>query len=153
MKLKNKQTGEIVEVTMPITDGDGWRVAADSLAELNADWEDVPKGFVIDIFNVDGYSKDDDYCDEDEVEMAKELGIWAESEGKLKEKMEKMKALKRLMDHNLRIGRGKRTFVNTDVQLTHQVAMFTVVTYDKVEEDLDLLFPKGDDRWTGMLLD
>lgn len=43
MKLKNKETGEIVDITMPITDGDGWSIKADSLAELCEDWEDVPE--------------------------------------------------------------------------------------------------------------
>lgn len=40
MKLRNKKTGEIVEITMPIKNGDGWSVSASSLAELNEEWED-----------------------------------------------------------------------------------------------------------------
>lgn len=41
MKLRNKKTGEIVEITMPIKGSDGWNVSANSLAELNAEWCDV----------------------------------------------------------------------------------------------------------------
>ena len=40
MKLRNKKTGEVVKIDLPIIDGDGWKISADSLAELNEDWED-----------------------------------------------------------------------------------------------------------------
>ena len=41
MKLRNKKTGEVVKIDLPIIDGDGWKISADSLAELNNEWEDV----------------------------------------------------------------------------------------------------------------
>lgn len=41
MLLKNKKTGEIVDITMPIKNSDGGNISSNSLAELNAEWEDA----------------------------------------------------------------------------------------------------------------
>ena len=105
MKLKNKKTGEIViaYVTHIVS---GVRFdCGQSLAELNEEWEDYeePKvGFIIEPMEEDCVSADDSGYEESDVERAKELGLWFETEGEAERAVEKLKAYKRLKDKGFR---------------------------------------------------
>lgn len=106
MKLRNKETGEIVEITMPIKNGDDWNISANSLAELNKDWEDYeePKwGFYIKENGSIGTlgAIEDDIPDKMLSEM-KEIGNHFETEEETEKAVEKQKAWTRLMHKGFR---------------------------------------------------
>lgn len=75
-----------------------------------------------------------------DIERLKQIGNYFETEEEAEKAVEKLKAWKRLKDHNLHIERGQRLFVNADNKLTSQKPLFVIDTYDEVEDDLDLLF-------------
>lgn len=151
MKLRNKKTGEVVEVESIHTSVDGRIMTTcvldglrslgiyDSLTEFNAEWEDYeepkkywyisPVGEVYWIFE-----------DDEGLETSKQIGNYFESREEAKRAVEKLKAWKRLKSHNLFISKGNRTFVNTDDVFVAQNVQFRIDTYGDVEEDLDLLF-------------
>lgn len=93
MKLRNKKTGEI-------TEANDWNIISDynSLAELNAEWEDYeePKGFwMINVLGIVEYVHD---LTEAEVKMMEEIGNYFETEEEAEKAAEKLKAWKRLKD-------------------------------------------------------
>ena len=161
MKLKNKKTGEIKDVESlghekSLRDKYGPQITLswnteyenlgecktyNSLAELNADWEDYeePKvGYIIDPMEEDYVSVDDSGYEESDVERAKELGIWLETKEEAEKAVEKLKAWKRLKDKGFEfIG---KTY-ETDKRFG---SIFYKVDEDTYSEDiigdLDLLF-------------
>lgn len=116
MKLRNKRTGEIAELRSKqqlyedkaylYLDTKNGRQYYSSLAELNDEWGDVPEepkcGYIIDPMDEDGYSRDDDCFEECDIQKAKELGIWLETEEEAEKAVEKLKAWKRLKDKGFR---------------------------------------------------
>ena len=108
---------------------------------LDDKYEDVleePKGFWM--INTVGIVESTYGLPINEVEMMKQIGNYFEDKEEAEKAVEKLEAWKRLKDHNLRIERGQRVFVNADNKLTGQKPLFVVDTYEEVEEDLDLLF-------------
>ena len=155
MKLKNKKTGEIVEIMIYKADKNGNRdvfssvEGEDSLAELNEEWEDAPEEpkeyWCIDwTGGVNHITLLDDSTDKYE-KAKKQIGNYFETEEEAKKAVEKLKAWKRLKSHDLFISKGNRTFVNTDDVFVVQNVQFRVDTYGEVEDDLDICFGGEDD--------
>lgn len=105
MKLKNKKTGGLANLivdkdTLRVKTDAGW-ADYDTLAELNEEWEDYeePKvGYIIDPMEEDCVSADDSGYEESDVERAKEVGLWFETEEEAERAVEKLKAWTRLKD-------------------------------------------------------
>ncbi len=103
MKLKNKKTGEIANWCIDkdiIRTCDG-SIIYNSLAELNAEWEDYeePKEFYI--VDLDGEILVSDSEDRT-TEKCKELGNYFETKEEAEKAVEKLKAWKRLKDKGFR---------------------------------------------------
>lgn len=146
MKLKNKRTGEIIAFNkgkIILDCNDSKTIYFNSLEDLE-EWEEYeePKGFwhitVLNGVLFSGYMEDPFTGIEEK--KYKEIGNYFETKEEAKKALEKLKALKRLKSHNLRIERGQRIFVNADNKLVSQKPLFVVDTYEEVEDDLDLLF-------------
>lgn len=121
MKLKNKRTGEIVDVRMsyredtaPIVvsettcdengQSQGWPY--NSLAELNSEWEDYEEPKMSYFINWFGeVSELSGYISNKEIKKLKEIGNYFESEEEAEKAVEKLKAWKRLKDKGFRFGR------------------------------------------------
>lgn len=155
MKLRNKETGEIGElcyvptnylcVTWTKDDGVWTKQEYNSLAELNEDWEDYeePKEH----WAIDQFGEPINVTRLSRLQLAKlhRFGNDFPSEDATIEAIEKLEAWQRLKDHNLRVERGQRIFVNAANKLTSQKPLFVMDTYEEVEDDLDLLFGDDDD--------
>lgn len=165
MKLRNRKTGEIGNL-LPYGAGDGriwvWigntsrpEYRYNSLAELNEEWEDVPQGpkvgYIIDPMEEDCVSADDSGYEESDVDRAKELGIWLETEEEAKKAVERLKAFKRLKDKGFRFTYwGKRSDWAglPEVEALKYLVDIVGVLPDNIDEfrdDLDLLFSGEDD--------
>lgn len=166
MKLKNKKTGEIglvhCDATMfsnkigvfidnnHIDLRNPYKIYT-SLAELNEEWEDYeePKvGFIIDLMEEDCISADDSGYEDSDVERAKELGIWFESEEEAERAVEKLKAWKRLKDKGFKFEGIKEDFTRILQQNPFRTGK-RYLQFNKSEDedwmkenwnDLDLLF-------------
>lgn len=113
----------------------------DTLERFYSDWEDAPKkpkvGYIIDPREEDYVFADDSGYENSDVERAKELGIWFESEGGAKKAVEKLKAWKRLKDKGFRFdgwsaGLGKNKIYT--IFWSHNDGEFDL------RKDLNLLF-------------
>ena len=94
MKLKNKKTGEIVEITMPITNGDGWNIKANSLAEICEEWSDYKEEqYVIDMWEDNCIVNTKFGVELSGIERAKECGLYFETRKEAELAVEKLKAL------------------------------------------------------------
>lgn len=159
MKLRNKKTGEIGNLVLNINpnresysvlsteNGDtvcGNLVLADydSLAELNAEWEDYeePKEYWYIDPMVCGV-----YCtkiekDEDLYDFNKQIGNYFETKEDAEKAVEKLKAWKRLKDKGFRFD-GYDVAHNSNGDLCGQL-FYNAGDYciEDVEKDLDLLF-------------
>lgn len=161
MKLRNKKTGEIAELNyydgfLQVVDtssslcGNSIKGEYTSISELSADWEDAPEEpkeyWGIDYAScrkggIEEFTYDNDNIDE----FNKSIGNYFETKEEAKKAVEKLEALKRLKDNNLRFRRGRMTFVNTDDVFTTMDVGVKVDTYVDVEADLDLLFSGGEE--------
>ena len=109
MKLRNKKTGEIVELCginlingrafVRFDDEKGtFKFEAHSLAELNEEWEDVPEEpkeyWYIDI---DGGIMSDN-VEDDTVKIMREIGNYFDTREQAEQAVEKLKAWKQLKD-------------------------------------------------------
>ena len=159
MKLKNKETGEVVEVITGDTfERGGIQIRSlkrnpqivryyPSLAELNEEWEDYeePKElkdpyFITEygeVFPLNVYEDDNSVATVDEY---KQIGNYFGSREEAEKAVEKLKAWKRLKDNGLEIKRWKFTpdmkhikgnFVKVEVEIPYIVDN---------KADLDLLF-------------
>lgn len=165
MKLRNKKTGEIVEDAyvrethdfqfdgqkhvLAVFRGNGHRPPErisgpyNSLAKLNEDWEDYDEtkvGYLIDPMEEDCVSADDSGYEESDIERAKELGIWFETEEGAAKAVKKLKALTRLKDKGLKFGDFECDFKSGKGTLCFEIGKFEF-NYD----DFDLLFPGGEE--------
>lgn len=160
MRLKNKKTGEIIEVenitsitatlkadknTVQLTgvDTNGYRkmYRYESLAELNEEWEDYedPKEywFIDADFGICG-----DEHTGDPPKYKYEIGNYFETKEEAERAVEKLKALKRLKD----AGFSFTGFEETDRGCLGDFTIYCYIKpdytrpYDEVDEDLDLLF-------------
>lgn len=159
MKLRNKKTGDIGYLIVGrgsayyhVCD-DGWSSCGKywSLAELNEEWEDAPEepkvGYIIDPMDEDYISADNSGYEESNIERAKELGIWLETEEEAKKAVEKLKAWKRLKDKGFRFAcytrRSDWAGLSEVKALENLIDITAYLPKDKIEEmkaDLDLLF-------------
>lgn len=167
MRLRNKKTGEIKDVESlghekSLRDKYGPQITLswnteyenlgecktyNSLAELNEEWEDYqePETFWYISSTGTPIKSEVSIYDPLEIHLMKQIGNYFESEEDADKAVEKLVALKRLENHNLRVEMGQRIFVNADNKLTSQKPLFVVDTYDEVEDDLDSLFCSEDD--------
>lgn len=112
MKLKNKKTGEIKECVVIPIDSNGYPneyqefEKSDSLAELNAEWEDYnPKVFyyinenggVLQYIPFDPEGEDETY-----IKYQKEIGNYFKTKEEAEKAVEKLKSWKRLKDKGFR---------------------------------------------------
>ena len=120
MKLKNKKTGEIVDLSegvitdtyggekiqikpVAISNNEGYVYS--SLAELNAEWEDAPEGpkkywFINASGEINSIYEEDE--EEEDTKSCKEIGNYFETEEEAEKAVEKLKAWKRLKDKGFR---------------------------------------------------
>ena len=150
MKLRNCKTGEIIEfdAILLVRDVSGDSVAHleyGSLAELNAEWENVPeepkKYWFID-FN--GEVKEFEVLGFEWQGWMEEIGNRFETKEEAEQAVEKLKAWKRLKDKGFRFdGYDVANRVGDDA-ICGQV-YFKAGNYDKeeIENDLYLLFSGG----------
>ena len=158
MKLRNKKTGEIVEV---LTDSISVDILKDreemtgfynSLAKLNEEWEDYeePKKHY-EILAMGAVMEREDA--EDEIfrnQGQREIGNYFETREEAEKAVEKLKAWKRLKDARFEFGTIK---YNLDEESSSTIAYDGIITiegmaYEDFAEDLDLLFG-GEDEYQG----
>ena len=152
MKLRNKKTGEIRELSVDMDRPDnGIRVYADdginyrmynSLAQLNEEWEDYeePKEcyYIDPSFEKDYCRVTTEHCS-DIVERAKELGIGFETKEEAKKAVEKLKAWKRLKDKGFQFA-GVFSENMIDFEISDGGKKWNDKQIKEFEEDLQLLF-------------
>ena len=142
MLLRNKHTGEIVEVN----GGQGYLHTGDiaisfsSLDQLNSTWEDVPeepKGYW---YIRDGGNIDHNLYGKSIINRHKEIGNYFSSREEAKKAVEKLKAWKRLKDNGLVIKKWSHT---PEMHLTTgsflKIEGFIPAIMKNIN-DLDLLF-------------
>ncbi len=145
MKLKNKKTGEIHEITQAVflsdnmnkkfaiySESEGHNYAYKTLAELNEEWEDYEESKEYWCISENGVVGKRSYpigieCVEQENrEEMREIGNYFETEEEAEKAVEKLKAWKRLKDKGFRFGHyvtyaedgcGKVVFKCDDIKL------------------------------------
>ena len=154
MKLRNKKTGEIHEITevVPLHDMDkkfviyskteGHNHAYKNLAEFNEEWEDYEEPKEYWFITGDGFifERSKETYPEDETKR-KQIGNHFETKEEAEKAVEKLKAVKRLKDKGFRFdGYDVANRLGDDV-ICGQV-YFKAGNYDReeIEEDLYLLF-------------
>lgn len=160
MKIKNKKTGEIDDYIFEvITDRiDLYRRVGhsgtknvwhyNSLAELNAEWEDAPEEpkeyWYISDFGFIFKSEINDRSVKSTIEEMKSIGNYFETKEEAEKAVEKLKAWKRLKDAGLRFTAWKNGIL-LDETIAGQVRYeFPIDNKDDIEKDLDLLFGGGE---------
>ena len=142
MKLRDKETGEIVEITMPIKNGDGCCISANSLAELNEGWEDYeePKEYwYIDDAGI--VCVDEVLCSV--INMRKEIGNYFETREEAERAVEKLKAWKRLKDKGIEFyGWGRNQTGTYELYMRWEDKI--PISYE-INKDIDLLFGGEDE--------
>jgi len=151
MKLKNKRTGEIGyfisknwnETVLIIMDKNGVQLAKyNSLAELNAEWEDYegPKDkgywYIDDLCHM-RYSSEllDEIGDTPNNWMIRKLcGNYFSSREEAELAVRKLKAWKRLKDNGFRFNGWNGTQMGSDISYIREVY------YEGCTDDMDLLF-------------
>ncbi len=113
MKLRNKKTGEIVELLAKpsfVKRNEDFLQSEvntfDSLAKLNEEWEDYEEDELLYIVSAEHRSGYQCVLKEDYPEIckvAKEIGIGFETEKECKKAVEKLKAWKRLKDKGFKL--------------------------------------------------
>ena len=126
MKLRNKKTGEILEsARSSAVIKDKFRIydelndkyyTYDSLAELNAEWEDYedPKEY----WYVYGNQALNNKCDDIMEDSFKEIGNYFETKEEAEKAVEKLKAWKRLKDYNVKFNLD---FVKNKIDFTYTI--------------------------------
>ena len=156
MKLKNKKTGEIGYLLAGKTSdnyfitNDEWDRCGvyDSLAELNAEWEDAPEElkeyWYIDADGEVLCEPSDNRCEFDN--NCREIGNYFETREEAEKAVEKLMAWKRLKDKGLRFGghddrdRGQLGDIVFYAEMPAEW-----ICCNAVQEDLNLLFSGGEE--------
>lgn len=126
----------------------------DSLKSMQEEWEDAPEepkdGYIIDPMEEDCVSADDSGYEESDVERAKELGIWFETNGEAQKVAKKLKAFKELRDKGFRfdgwadlqakMGMDELMLFNRGVIGTDNVIGFRMDDYHDCIKDLNTCF-------------
>lgn len=135
MKLRNKKTGEIKNFAVVVANG---YAGNDTLAELNAEWEDYeePEGWW---FIGRSYEAHATNTTLRSLETDRQIGNYFETKEEAEKAVEKLKAWKRLKDNGLKItGYGPYAY---DPKSTHHINIaLDNATSDENREALDLLF-------------
>ena len=153
MKLRNKETSEIGyfcfanwdNPVLTIMDKNGIQFAKyNSLAELNAEWEDVPeepkKYYFIDPCGEVVPFWEDEETPED-TEASKQIGDYFETKEEAELTVRKLKAWKRLKDKGLNFCAWKITDDGCSVDIETTLDAEVVRAQQKyITDDLDLLF-------------
>ena len=164
MKLKNKKTGEITEVIVsgyPVSGNtklfecsvmdsnceDGYRCLGtyNSLAELNAEWEDYEEPeewWYIDIHGYHKVTNNDEYYQQVKV-ASKEVGNYFDTREEAEKAVEKLKAWKQLKENcNFRFNGLERDKTGRliGIKVEFDKAQVTFDTAKRCYEILDLLF-------------
>ena len=148
MKLQNKKTTEIGylrstnwnEKALIIIDENGGQLAKyNSLAELNAEWEDYeePKEskehyFIAEYGSVYPMNVYEDYNNVEDFDDYKEIGNYFGSRKEAEKAVEKLKAWKRLKAHGFRFNGGDDACISYKID--------PAKWNDKLDNDFDLLF-------------
>lgn len=165
MKLRTKfqdedfELGEVVDADVTTTLDDRIILQAvakagglhtifyDKIEKLYDEWEDAPEeskaGYIIDPMDEDCVSTDDDWGYETpDIERAKELGIWFETEEEAEEAVEKLKAWKRLKDKCFRFYRWNKGSILESKPNAIEFACDDTRpwSWEDIRDDLDLLF-------------
>lgn len=143
MKLRNKKTGEIIEKMYPntfvINSGEQVRLY-NSLAELNAEWEDheEPKKFWYMTAWGDVYEYSQSQF---AIKQKQDIGNYFESEEEAEQAVEKLKAWKRLKDKGFRFT-GWTIDDGLRISICSNIDEEDIYDEDKrkMKPDLDLLF-------------
>lgn len=153
MKLKNRKTGEIIEVESLDVDSPTNGIAGipsfdrkgsyNSLSELNEEWEDVPEEpetfWFIDEEGIIRNTTDENWPEES-VAAAKEIGNYFETKEEAEKAVERLRALKRLEDKGFRFKYWTYKMDEPRIE-NHTHFMIVGVCEDGVRfDDLDLLF-------------
>ena len=144
MKLRNKKTGEIKEcVVIPVDDNgypNEYQVfeKGDSLAELNADWEDYeePNGY----YGYDTTGNEVTWYpnpNQEDIEKDKQIGNYFETEEEAEKAVEKLKAWKRLKDKGFVFKGINKVDGSIKTGLSKGVSVYECEGF---YEDMDLLF-------------
>ena len=140
MKLRNKRTGEIREIKQILIDG---MFTANSLAELNEEWEDYkePKEYwYIDSYEGTVIEKTEEFFEITDKER-KEIGNYFETEEEAEKAVEKLKAFKRLVDLGFKFDDIR--WVDTDLHIKTNISTphpFTKEEADEFNECLHKVF-------------
>jgi len=154
MKLKNKKTGETVERVDITIREEGVVFNNDetynSLAELNAEWEDVPEEEPKGYWFIDcaaHYTVD--FCEfNEDTEDDKEIGNYFETKEEAEKAVEWLRARKRLKDKGFRFEGIKQDYTRFGQQEPMRIGR-KYLQFNKAEDeewlkenwkDLDLLF-------------
>ena len=152
MKLRNRKTGEIIEVLEKpsfVKRNDDYLqsevITFNSLAELNADWEDAPEEpkeywYIISTGEVCSISEDEE--DEEDTKVCKEIGNYFETRKEAELAVRKLKAWKRLNNCGLKfidwwLSKDNHIIIGTNRQIFD-------IDEQGLREDLDLLFGGGE---------
>ena len=162
MRLRNKKTGEIVEVESighadSLKEKFGWQVTLswkideyldtwktyDSLAELNEEWEDIPEEEPKTFWYIDDAGVlqiDEVLCSV--INMRKSIGNYFETREEAEKAVEKLKAWKRLKDKGFEFDHWEYEFSIVDKPA--QTIVIKANAGDTNNKDLDLLFSQED---------
>ena len=146
MKLRNKTTGEIIDLDhLSVHYGEKHRPASFwkfSLAELNEEWEDYeePKEWwYIDIHGPHKVTNNDEYYQQVKA-ASKEIGNYFETKEEAEKAVEKLKAWKRLIEQGFEFGGWTHTPITKSLTgYNLHIKAYSDKLADYME-DLDLLF-------------
>lgn len=154
MKLRNKRTGEIHEITQAVflsddmnkkfaiySQSEGHNYAYRTLAELNKEWEDYEEQK--EIYFVDSQGDIQIWRDEscDDWSKEKSIGNYFETEEEAEKAVEKLKAWKRLKDKGFRFKGLATTNLDMDC-IEFDIDDIEGMSFrdSETHKDLDLLF-------------
>lgn len=158
MKLRNKKTGEVVDVeslghAASLKEEDGYQVTLSwkteyenlsqckdyqSLAELNEEWEDYkPKEFWLIVQDGDIFSEDDTIT-QDYADRLQAIGNHFEAKEEAKKAVEKLKAWKRLKDKGFRFDGWDWKAQSIDYRLDYSA--ITEEQSEEADKDIALIF-------------
>lgn len=151
MKLKNKKTGEIIDLYEGLIREDGEHITIkpvavlekcyiyDSLAELNAEWEDYKEPKMFYWIDYDGKICKAEIGTMDRTNI-KLIGNYFESREEAKKAVEKLKAIQRLKNYYLKF---KLDIVKNKIDFTYRLDGTLHSSVDEqriIFEDMNLLF-------------
>ena len=142
MKLRNKKTGEIIDIKGALRDSDDYP----NHYLISDDWEDAPEEpkeyWWIDTGSIPMVRRSNNPILSIGEDMDKEIGNYFESEGEAKRAVEKLKAWKRLKDKGFRFKDLEETYRGElgDFTIYAHIEPDYSQKYDEFDEDLYLLF-------------